>query len=111
MVHAPRHGSSGKRDGLPRAIHLRISEVEACQLEAYAKRMAGERRSKVTVSEAARDLMSKGLNQEVKPWEAALKSLPFVAWQGGKPAIPQPKEHEREKALSAVVLEDRDDRL
>lgn len=103
-------GSGGKGSGLQRAIHLRISEAEASQLESYAERLAAERKTHVSVSEAARDLMARGLQQDQKPWEAALKRLSFVAWQGGKPAIPHPKGGYEGKALSVVILEDREER-
>ena len=111
MSLAPRIGSGGKGNGMQRALHLRISETEASQLEAYAKRLAAERKTNVSVSEAARDLMAKGLQQDQKPWEVALKSLPFVAWQGGKPAIPRPTGVSGGTPLSAVILENREDRL
>jgi hypothetical protein len=111
MAHASIAGSGGKGKGMQRAIHLRISETEASQLEAYAERLASERKTKVSVSEAARDLMAKGLQQDQKPWEVALKSLSFVAWQGGKPAIPRPTVVSGGTALSSVVLESREDRL
>ena len=103
-------GSEGKGSGYQRALHLRISEVEAAQLAAYAERLGRERHTKVSVSEAARDLMSRGLQQGQKPWEAALRSLPFVAWQGGKPVIPHPAGGSEGNALSSMVLEDREDR-
>ena len=100
---------------MQRAVHLRISEEEAAQLDAYAERLAAERKAKVSLSEAVRDLMAKGLQKDEKPWEAALKSLAFVAWKGGKPAIPHPKDRPEGLAtgngLSAIVLEDREDRL
>ena len=111
MPHAPRIGSGGKGDGRHRAVHFRISEVEASQLEAYAERLAAERKAKVSVSEAVRDLMAKGLQQDRKPWEAALQSLPFVAWQGGKPELHRPEGVSGEKPLSAIILEDREERL
>ena len=111
MSHAQVIGSGGKSGGLQRAVHLRISEAEASQLEAYAERLAAERKSKVTVSEAVRDLMAKGLEKDQKPWEAALKSLSFVSWEGGKPTIPRPVDVPDGEALSAIVLEDREDRL
>jgi hypothetical protein len=102
--------STGTGGALHRAIHLRISEQEAIQLQAYAERLAAERHAKVSVSEAARDLMAKGLQQGQKPWEVALRSLLFVAWQGGKPAIPRPV-GTPQSPLSSLVLEDREDRL
>lgn len=111
MSHGQSIGSGGQGGGLQRAIHLRISEAEASQLESYAARLAAKRRTKVSVSEAARDLMARGLQQDQKPWEAALKGLTFVAWQGGKPALPHPQDGSEGKALSAVVLEEREDRL
>lgn len=101
---------TGTGGALHRAIHLRISEQEATQLQAYAERLAAERHTKVSVSEAARDLMAKGLQRGQKPWEVALRSLPFVAWQGGKPAIPRPV-GTPQSPLSSLVLEDREDRL
>lgn len=104
------HGSGGKSGGLQRAVHLRITEAEAARLEAYAERLAAERKSKVTVSEAVRDLMAKGLEKDQKPWAAALKSLSFVSWEGGKPTIPRPVGAPEGKALSAIVLEVRADR-
>ncbi|MDP1832894.1 MAG: hypothetical protein Q8K67_12605 [Geothrix sp.] len=111
MSHTQIIGSDGKGNGLQRAIHLRISETEASQLEAHAERLAAERKTKVSVSEAARDLMARGLQQNQKPWEMALKSLSFVTWQGGKPILPHPKGVPEGKALSAVVLEGREDPL
>ena len=102
--------STGTGGALPRALHLRISELEATQLEAYAERLAAERHAKVSVSEAARDLMAKGLLQDQKPWEVALRSLLFVSWQGGKPAIRRPV-GTPQSSLSSLVLEDREDRL
>ena len=102
--------STGTGGTLHRAIHLRISEQEAAQLQAYAERLAAERHAKVSVSEAARDLMAKGLQQGQKPWEVALRSLLFVTWQGGKPAIPRPVGIPQ-SSLSSLVLEDREDRL
>ena len=102
--------STGTGGALPRALHLRISELEATQLEAYAERLAAERHAKVSVSEAARDLMAKGLLQDQKPWEVALRSLLFVSWQGGKPAILRPV-GTPQSSLSSLVLEDREDRL
>lgn len=102
--------STGTGSALQRAIHLRISEQEATQLQAYAERLAAERHAKVSVSEAARDLMAKGLQEGQKPWEVALRSLLFVAWQGGKPAIPPPVGTPH-SPLSSLVLEDREDRL
>jgi hypothetical protein len=111
MSHVPSIGSGGKGNGMQRALHLRISETEASQLEAHAERLATERKTKVSVSEAARDLMAKGLQQDHKPWEVALKSLAFVAWQGGKPAIPRPTVVSGGTALSSAVLANREDRL
>ncbi len=102
--------STGTGGALHRAIHLRISEQEATQLQAYAERLAAERHTKVSVSEAARDLMAKGLQHGQKPWEAALRSLLFVTWQGGKPAIPRPV-GTPQSPLSPLVLEDREDRI
>ena len=102
--------STGTDGALHRAIHLRISEREATQLQAHAERLAVERHAKVSVSEAARDLMAKGLQQGQKPWEVTLRSLPFVAWQGGKPALPRPV-GTPQSPLSTLVLEDREDRL
>lgn len=102
--------STGTGGTLHRAIHLRISEQEAAQLQAYAERLGAERHAKVSVSEAARDLMAKGLQQGQKPWEVALRSLLFVAWQGGKPAIPRPV-GTPQSPLSSLLLEDREDRL
>ena len=102
--------STGIGGTLQRAIHLRISEQESTQLQAYAERLAAERHTRVSVSEAARDLMAKGLQQGQKPWEVALRSLLFVAWQGGKPAIPHPM-GPPQSPLSSLVLEDREDRL
>lgn len=102
--------STGAGGALYRAIHVRISEKEATQLEAYAERLAAERHAKVSVSEAARDLIAKGFQHGQKPWEAALRSLLFVTWQGGKPAIPRPV-GTPQNSLSSMVLEDREDRL
>ena len=102
--------SIGTGGALQRAIHLRISEQEATQLQAYAERLAAERHAKVSVSEAARDLMAKGLQQDQKPWEVALRSLLYVTWQGGKPTIPRPV-GPPQSPLSSLVLEDREERL
>lgn len=101
----------GKGSGLQRAVHLRITAAEATQLEAYAERLASERKSKVSVSEAVRELLAKGLEKDQKPWEAALKSLSFVSWEGGKPTLPRPVGVPDADPLSAIVLEDREDRL
>ena len=102
--------SRGTGGALQRAIHLRISEEEATQLQAYAERLAAERHAKVSVSEAARDLMAKGLQQGQKPWEVALRRLLYVTWQGGKPSIPRPT-GQLQSSLSSLVLEGREDRL
>ena len=111
MSHTQIIGSGGKGGGLQRAVHLRITEAEAALLAAHAERLAGERKSKVSLSEAVRDLMAKGLEKDQKPWEVALKSLSFVSWEGGKPAIPRPVVVSEGKPLSTIVLEDREDRL
>ena len=79
-------------------------------MQAHAKRMAEGRNAKVSLSEAGRDLIAKGLQQSQKPWELALRSLPFIAWRGGKPAIPRPV-GTSQSPLSTPVLEDRKDRF
>ena len=103
--------SDAKGHGLPRALHLRISELEASSLEAHAERLATERKTRVSMSEAARDLMAKGLQAGLKPWEQVLQSLPFVAWEGGKPKLPPAGQPSEGKPLSVAILEGREDRL
>ena len=103
--------SDTKGHGLPRALHLRISELEASSLKAHAERLATERKTRVSLSEAARDLMAKGLQAGLKPWEQVLQSLPFVAWEGGKPKLPPAGQPSEGKPLSVAILEGREDRL
>ena len=111
MSHTHVIGSGAKAQGLPRALHLRISQAEAAQLEAHADHLAAERKTRVSLSEAARDLLARGLQTGLKPWEQVLQGLPFVAWEGGKPRLPQLEEAAAGRTLSAAILEGRGDRL
>ncbi|MGA2081865.1 MAG: hypothetical protein ABSH53_14835 [Holophaga sp.] len=102
------HGPRGKSPGLHQAIHLRISAAESARLEAHARRLALARNTRVTLSEAVRDLLEQALaRQDEQPWESALKSLPFVAWTGGKPELPSLDEEPDGTDLARIVLEDR----
>ena len=108
MVGDQKIGISTKGPGYFRAIHLRVTESEAAGLEAHARRLSQTRNKQVGLSEAVRDLLAQALSQQVEqPWETALKGLSFVAWTGGKPALPPLEEPAEGKGLSAIVLVDR----
>ena len=100
--------SGGKGPGFHRAIHLRVSEAEAAGLEAYAGKLARKRKAPVSLSEAVRDLLGQALSREQeKPWAAALKGLPFVDWNGGKPGLPTLEAEPEGISLASIILEDR----
>lgn len=103
--------AGGKRSGFARAVHLRVSEAEYAKLEAYAKLQSAAQKTQMSLSEAVRDLLALALSQqEPKPWEAALKALPFVAWSGAKPILPPLDDAPGDRSLSLAILEDRGDR-
>jgi hypothetical protein len=91
-----------------RAIHLRITEGEARQLQAHAEALSRTRRTRVSLSEAIRDLLGQALGKPgEQPWETALKGLPFVTWNGDRPALPPLEVRPEGLDLAALVLEDR----
>jgi hypothetical protein len=99
---------SSKGHGFHRAIHLRVSESEAAGLAAHALKLARKRNAPVSLSEAVRDLLGQALGREQEqPWEAALKGLPFVEWNGGKPGLPALEQGPEGKSLAEIILEDR----